>query len=193
MNRDESFGNMARSPYFALCATRCFRSWSSMIATYCNILQQLYKYRKYHQISITLCLPHCLLCLHFDMETSLLLPVVKPKRTDIIAQRVLFVRTLAFHRWVCLLLNSVPALRLTLTHQSSLRLFQSQLSQAKKSQYTVYVCLLLTTLETAESASQCAGPVQHSRYAFERSLNPWVLNGADSISHAQSSGIPEKD
>ena len=67
MNRDESFGNMARSPYFALCATRCFRSWSSMIATYCNILQQLYKYRKYHQISITLCLPHCLLCLHFDM------------------------------------------------------------------------------------------------------------------------------
>ena len=69
----------------------------------------------------------------------------------------------------------------------------SKLSQAKKSQYTVYVCLLLTTLETAESASQCAGPVQHSRYAFERSLNPWVLNGADSISHAQSSGIPEKD
>lgn len=115
------------------------------------------------------------------------------KRTDIIAQRVLFVRTLAFHRWICLLLNSVPALRLTLTHQSSLRLFQSQLSQAKKSQYTVYVCLLLTTLETAESASQCAGPVQHSRYAFEGSLNPWVLNGADSISHAQSSGIPEKD
>lgn len=38
-----------------------------MIATYCNILQQLYKYRKY-QISITLCLPHCLLCLHFDMD-----------------------------------------------------------------------------------------------------------------------------
>jgi hypothetical protein len=51
-----------------------------MIATYCYILQQLYKYRKYHQISITLCLPHCLLCLHFDMETSLLLPVVKPKK-----------------------------------------------------------------------------------------------------------------
>ena len=160
------------------------------IATYCNSCTNTANIIKY--LSRCACLTVSCVCI-LICKLPCCCQLSNQKRTDIIAQRVLFVRTLAFHRWVCLLLNSVPALRLTLTHQSSLRLFQSQLSQAKKSQYTVYVCLLLTTLETAESASQCAGPVQHSRYAFERSLNPWVLNGADSISHAQSSGIPEKD